>query len=260
MHVQDLIDHIQRVAPPQHAAAWDHSGVQVAARTETVTRVAVTLDATPEAVGRAVDLGCQMLLAHHPLALTPQLPSRVDAYWEVLHAALGAGLWVYAAHTTLDTNPGGPAGWLARALDLRQVRVLEQLPGAEDGVGFGQVGDLPEPLPWPELRRRLERFGVPCARRVGQGPARVLRVAICPGSGASLGRAAFALGAQVYVTGDVKYHDAQQLAPLGLTIDAGHFCLEEAMMRIWSEDLASQLHPHGVRVHFVPGHDPFAAD
>jgi putative NIF3 family GTP cyclohydrolase 1 type 2 len=91
---------------------------------------------------------------------------------------------------------------------------------------------------------------------VGQPPQRITRVAICPGSGASLGRAAFGRGAQVFITGDIKYHDAQALEPLGLTVDAGHFSLEEIMMRTWSEHLARELAPLGLHVHRIPGHDP----
>jgi putative NIF3 family GTP cyclohydrolase 1 type 2 len=97
---------------------------------------------------------------------------------------------------------------------------------------------------------------VPCNRLVGQPPRRITRVAICPGSGASLGRAAFDRGAQVFITGDIKYHDAQALEPLGLTVDAGHFSLEETMMRTWMEILARELAPLGIHVHFIPGHNP----
>ncbi|HCF05615.1 MAG: hypothetical protein PWQ64_1806 [Desulfomicrobiaceae bacterium] len=315
MHVHDLIRRIEHHAPPAYAATWDRCGVQVAARRETVSAVAVTLDPTPEAIHQAHALGCEFLLAHHPVALTPHLPDRLDIYHDTLQAALAADLWVYSAHTSLDANPDGPAGWLAQALGLSQIQVLEETfrqtpilcvlpkgrpqdvpqgitpvmatPGStglllavwpEDldairaiasgpwveaplsapvrTAGIGQVGDLPEPVSWETLRTRLEHWGVPCNRLVGQPPQRITRVAICPGSGASLGRAAFGRGAQVFITGDIKYHDAQALEPLGLTVDAGHFSLEEIMMRTWSEHLARELAPLGLHVHRIPGHDP----
>ncbi len=259
MYVHDLFQHIERTAPLQYASAWDRAGVQVAARTDFIHRLAVALDATPEIVSQAVAQGCQMLLAHHPLTLTPQLPNQIDAFWQVLHTALGAGLWIYAAHTSLDTNLHGPAAWLARALGLRSLDVLEEHPSGAAGVGFGQIGDLPHPVAWPQLRERLEQHGVPCHRQVGSAPACIRRVAICPGSGASLGRTAFANGAHVYITGDIKYHEAQSLSSLGLTVDAGHFVLEEAMMRTWSDALTEELAPQGVAVHFFPGHDPFVS-
>jgi dinuclear metal center YbgI/SA1388 family protein len=123
--------------------------------------------------------------------------------------------------------------------------------------GFGCIGTLPDALAWDEFAARLGALGLPLSRMVGQAPKTVARVAYCPGSGAELGPAAFAGGADVYLTGDVKYHQAQAVQDLGLTIDVGHFCLEETMMRIWSEGLNRELSPEGVRVVFLPGRNPF---
>lgn len=124
--------------------------------------------------------------------------------------------------------------------------------------GFGCIGCLPQALDWPEFGARLGSLLGPAARMVGTRPERVATVAYCPGSGADLGHAAFARGADVFLTGDLKYHQAQTVQDLGLTLDVGHFCLEETMMRIWCEDLAKDLAPAGVRVAFLPGRDPFA--
>lgn len=124
--------------------------------------------------------------------------------------------------------------------------------------GFGCIGTLPTPLAWDEFSNRLAALGLPLARAVGQIPESVSRVAYCPGSGADLGPVAFSKGADVYLTGDLKYHQAQAVQNLGLTIDVGHFCLEETMMRTWSESLERELSPEGVRVVFLPGRNPFA--
>ncbi|MDY0226609.1 MAG: Nif3-like dinuclear metal center hexameric protein [Desulfomicrobium apsheronum] len=124
--------------------------------------------------------------------------------------------------------------------------------------GFGCIGTLPEALDWNEFSARLAALELPLSRMVGQTPESVARVAYCPGSGADLGPAAFAKGADVYLTGDVKYHQAQAVQDIGLTIDVGHFCLEETMMRTWSQSLDRELSPEGVRVVFLQGRDPFA--
>ena len=117
---------------------------------------------------------------------------------------------------------------------------------------------MPVALAWDEFTARLSALGLPLSRMVGQTPKSVARVAYCPGSGADLGSVALSKGADVYLTGDVKYHQAQAVQDLGLTIDVGHFCLEETMMRTWSESLERELSPEGVRVVFLPGRNPFA--
>jgi putative NIF3 family GTP cyclohydrolase 1 type 2 len=61
---------------------------------------------------------------------------------------------------------------------------------------------------------------------------------VCGGSGASLiHKAAFA-GADVLVTGDVKYHEAQAALAAGIAIvDAGHFATEQPVMGYVAEYL-----------------------
>lgn len=123
--------------------------------------------------------------------------------------------------------------------------------------GFGCIGILPTPMTWPEFSDQLSRRLQTSWRAVGKLPDRISSVAYCPGSGADLAHVAFAHGADVYLTGDLKYHQAQSLQDRGLTLDVGHFCLEESMMRVWCEDLAHELAQDNIRVMFLPGRDPF---
>jgi len=319
MQTTTLIARIESTAHPHLAASWDKSGVQIASARAEVRTMCVALDPSAHTVCRAVEEKADFLLCHHPLSLSPRLPDRVDWFHEVLSRCLAAGMWLYSAHTSLDSNPAGPVNWLGHALGLRNTRILEisrretpllfRLPYAADRdkvrdmfpdmapwgtghgeyliwpeqirafrdrlgscsrceeiplsspvreYGFGCIGTLPQALSWVEFSARLDELLGPVARMVGTRPARVATVAYCPGSGADLAPAAFARGADVYLTGDLKYHQAQAVQDLGLTLDVGHFCLEETMMRVWSESLASELAPSGVRVVFLPGRDPFA--
>ncbi len=160
-------------------------------------------------------------------------------------------------------------GWTERTLwpeDLTALRttepeaIIHELPLSAPSreFGFGCIGALPQAMTWPEFSALLvpRLGGVP--RLVGHAPEVVEKIAYCPGSGADLTARAFALGANVFMTGDLKFHQAQAVQGQGLTMDVGHFCLEETMMRVWSEELAAQLTPAGTRVIFLPGRDPFA--
>ncbi len=125
-------------------------------------------------------------------------------------------------------------------------------------LGYGIAGDLPAPAPFDAFAETLAL----AARRdfwtlSGPVPETVSRVGYCTGSGADLARTAFAMGADVFVTGDVKYHMALEAGP-GLVIDVGHFCLEEAMMRVFADELREDLAPRGLAVKFFCGADPFS--
>ena len=61
---------------------------------------------------------------------------------------------------------------------------------------------------------------------------------MCGGSGAGLIAEAQRRGADVLVTGDIKYHEARQAEDLGLALlDAGHFATE----RLAAAELATRL-------------------
>lgn len=257
MQLIEIINAIEKIAPLAAAASWDLSGLQVAAARQEAAVLAVCLDPTPSSISKALELGAECILSHHPLLLKPVLPARLDAYHEVLRLLLTADVPLYAAHTSLDVNARGPAGWLARELELRNLAVLEptsvQPPGDTLPLGFGLAGDLPCSLCFDEIVEKLTRhLDLSTAALCGPTPGTIRRLAYCTGSGSSLLAEARAAGAQLFITGDVKYHTA--LAAEISMLDVGHHSLEEEMMRRMCRLLQQRLEP--LHVFFVPSRSP----
>ena len=105
--------------------------------------------------------------------------------------------------------------------------------------GMGRIGTLQEATTAGEfalvVKERLAASGV---RLVGEPGRRVKKVALCGGSGASLIHEAARKGADLLVTGDVKYHEARDAEAMGIAVlDAGHFATEFPMV----QGLASAL-------------------
>ncbi|HMM20227.1 MAG TPA: Nif3-like dinuclear metal center hexameric protein [Selenomonadales bacterium] len=98
--------------------------------------------------------------------------------------------------------------------------------------GLGRVGELPGGVALRDFAAQIKTaLEVPFVRLTGPENRTVKKVAVCGGSGAGLIGDAARSGADVLVTGDVKYHDAQQAQRLGLTvIDAGHFGTERPVV------------------------------
>ena len=113
--------------------------------------------------------------------------------------------------------------------------------------GLGRIGELPEALPLAEFAAMVkERLGTGGVRYVGDAGRMVKKIALCGGSGASLLRDAIHQGADVLVTGDVKYHEAREAEGVGLAIvDAGHFATELPMVRGLKELLGKELAKRG---------------
>lgn len=132
----------------------------------------------------------------------------------------------------------------------------------ETGHGLGRVGRLDPPQTLDAFAETVRsRLGLPAVRVVGDGSMTVNRAAVCSGSGGGLMSTAFASGAQVYITGDVRYHDARdaQVRGIGL-IDIGHFAGEHLVIGPLADRLAAAIAEAGWSVTVKTGDgecDPF---
>lgn len=133
-----------------------------------------------------------------------------------------------------------------------------QVPGA----GLGRIGRLAQQTSLGEFAARVkESLGCDHLRLIGADQMPVRKVALCGGSGAFLLQTAHRQGADVLLTGDVKYHEARQAEELGIAlIDAGHFATEQLMIEQVTQSLqaaARQLN-WGVAFEAYTGEeDPF---
>lgn len=257
MQVSDIIAVIEGTAPLDGQAEWDNCGVQVARKAGDVAKLAVALDPRPEVIRQAVDWGADMILTHHPLFFQPKKMDVDGPYLDILRTLLASNCLLYAAHTSLDSALNGPVSNLADGLGLRDRRPVQPLPNDEN-KGFGLVGTLPQAMSGEAFLDLLAQS----VRRdfwtlIGETPKTVHAVAYCKGSGGSLLAKAKAAGADVYITGDMKYHLALEALDAGLfIIDVGHFQLEEDMMRRFADALHNEFSPKGVKVRYFEENDP----
>lgn len=138
------------------------------------------------------------------------------------------------------------------------------LQNRREDLGLGRIGRLPQPLPLQDYARQISAaLGTNSLRLVGNLERSIAKVAVCGGSGASLIFEAERQGADLLVTGDLKYHDAQNALALGLAlVDAGHFATEQVMV----PGLAAKLRAAGLARHLpiefiesTTGYDPFSS-
>lgn len=130
---------------------------------------------------------------------------------------------------------------------------LVPLNNQDPQAGLGRIGPLAEPCSLERFAERVKsRLGCETVRVVGPPGREVAKAAVCGGSGASLIAAAKRQGADVIVTGDIKYHDAQSAQALGITvIDAGHFATEQLMTQELSALLNQAAADRGWEVSFA---------
>jgi len=129
---------------------------------------------------------------------------------------------------------------------------LVPLANRRGDVGLGRIGRLARPSTLGEFAAQVKvALGTADLRLVGDDDRKVAKVALCSGSGASLLADAVRQGADVLVTGDVKYHEARAAESQGVAlIDAGHFATERIMVSGLAEALRRAAQKKGQQVFF----------
>lgn len=252
VRVKHILNWLDDHAPFRLAAGWDRCGLQVGDPMSAVERVLVALDPTLDTMREAEQRDCQCLVTHHPLFLKPLDSVRVDRHPGGLIArALCAGVSLVVVHTNLDVARAGTNDILAGMLALGSLQPLELDPALrheELYSGLGRIGILPRPVPLYDFAEEVRRLSRGVRIRVVGEPSRpVQRVALCTGSGGSLLDVVIREGVDVYLTGDIKYHEAQRALEEGVAlVDMGHFASE----RIAVAPIADYLRSRASLEHF----------
>ncbi|MFO7727854.1 MAG: Nif3-like dinuclear metal center hexameric protein [Desulfonatronovibrio sp.] len=122
--------------------------------------------------------------------------------------------------------------------------------------GLGFTGSLPEAVTFEMFTDNLKNIlGLEKIIQIGDAPEKVQMISCCPGSGGDLACKAFHSGAQVFITGDMKYHQGKDSSEHGCVLDVGHFILEEKMMFEWFLLLKHQI--VDMDIYFIEGKSPF---
>lgn len=102
---------------------------------------------------------------------------------------------------------------------------LFKLIKTRNDLGLGAYGDFAKPISQNDIVKKLKAlFRVQTIRFVDGGKKSYRRVGICTGSGSSLMAKAKSAGCDLFITGDVKYHQAIEARRDDLAIaDVGHF-------------------------------------
>lgn len=252
MLVGEVLAALDDLAPTALAEDWDNVGLLVGRHNHAVRRVLVALDLRAEVLSEAAERGSDTILVHHP-PIFPSLTAVTDdaPASELVLRAAESRMALIAAHTNLDSAAGGLNDVMADALGVVGARPL--VPASRDpAVGLGRVGNASPATLATLIARAVEVFAPSRTglAYVGDPDARVERVAVCTGSGASLIGAARDAGADAYVTGDLKYHDADRAGGMAL-VTIPHAAVERHVMRVWSRRLGHALAPNGVEVVFA---------
>ncbi|ARU41163.1 Nif3-like dinuclear metal center hexameric protein [Armatimonadetes bacterium Uphvl-Ar1] len=122
MKVRDVLNEVERLAPPHYAFGFDKVGLQVGDPTADVEKIVVSLDSGIGAIEFATSVGANLMVTHHPVIWDELTAVRSDNWAQRRVIELvRRGISLIAAHTNWDCAPGGINDALADRLGLEHV-------------------------------------------------------------------------------------------------------------------------------------------
>lgn len=220
---KDIFDYIQEFAPLSLAMPYDNCGILVGDSETEVSNAIVTLDITSDVIDEAVARGAELIISHHPIIFSPLKAVEIDS---CVYKLIQNGITALCMHTNLDlSQENGVNITLAQTLGLESIAVVE-----------GEcllTGELPTELSVEEfalyVKERLDCRGV----RFTKGKKSIKKVAVGCGAGGDYVFNCEKLGADAFVTGEIKHHQIIKANEIGLTVvDAGHYKTEDVIISV----------------------------
>lgn len=232
--VKEILDFSETFAPFSSAMDYDNCGLLVGSLDDTVSNVLVSLDVTLDVIKEALDLKAELIISHHPVIFSPikTLHKHNIPYLLAQHNIAAVCL-----HTNLDLSPEFGVNYcLAKALELDYIQILDEKIPAMFGV-------LKEPYTNEAfadyVREKLKCPGV----RFTKSDNLIQTVLVSSGSGGENVHLCGKVGADAFVTGEIKHHQILQSMDLGImVVDTGHFASEDVVIEPLCRLLSHQFH------------------
>ena len=141
MKINVLISYLEELVPLSSQEDYDNSGLLIGDSNSDLKSVLITLDCTEEVVQEAIDKGCNLIIAHHPVIFKGIKSLTGSNYIErTILACVKKNIALYAIHTNLDNFRFGVNSEIADRLGLKNLKILEP----KSGVLYKLVVFVPE--------------------------------------------------------------------------------------------------------------------
>lgn len=240
-NLHDIYEYINSVAPFGLQDKFDNSGLIIDSGREEVTKVLLALDATKKVIDEAYNLGCELIITHHPVIFHPL--KELDVKYPAPYM-FSKGISCISAHTNLDSADYDISDMMVELLGMTNTGEILSVNRSYEGkpVGYGRFATC-ECISADDLAKLCkERFN---SRAVKYTPGcdRITRVAVCSGAGGSMIYEADVNRFDALVTADVKHDQFLEAELQGKTIiDCGHYETEVIAMP-YLYDILSEKFP-----------------
>jgi len=256
---KDIVDYFEKFAPSEFAESYDNVGLLLGSYETEVERVMVSLDVTSEVADEADRMKADMIISHHPIIFNALNNICEDNEKNKLICRLiRNNISVFSAHTNLDVAYGGVNDCLLEVLGLEAAHdITHNAQISEKHNEIGRYGTLKIGLTIEEFISHVKQnLNVEKVRFTGKSNSIVKKVAVFSGSFDGDWSWIIEAGAELLVTGEIKYHHIIEAKEIGLgVVDVGHYA-SEAIIKEYIVKRIKDRFPGLTVIKSVEEHDP----
>lgn len=232
----EVIQFLNECYPIHLCQSYDKVGQEIA-NTQDISAIMITLEVTQDVVLEAIEKKANFIICHHPLFFSPleSIDLRTSK-GQMLANILKHDICIFSIHTNADAAIDGLGYKFAQLLRLQNFKPLLPI---DEKTGIGGIGQLEFKTDFLTFIDYIKKtFSLEHVKVVGE-PKDIHSVAFVNGSGQSAWAQAKAMSADVFLSGDIGYHSAQDALNEGmLLIELPHY-EEYIFCEMISKQLAS---------------------
>lgn len=210
MQIIELINIIEKKFDPNLQEKWDNSGLQVGDTSFKLKNILLCLDVTEEAIDEAIKNNCNLIISHHPIIFPSVNKVITDFKGKKIIKAIKNDICIYSTHTPSDL-----LGFNTFVFNKMGFNSIGKISKVEE-YGYGDYANID--LSLDEIIERIKK-NLNLDRVIFYGKNKNhKRVGLVTGSGMDFVDDAINKGIDLFITGDVKHHDAIDSVEKGLSI------------------------------------------
>ena len=240
MKISDILSIIESNYPKDLAYEWDNPGLILGDENRNIKKALVSLDVTQEVLNEAISNKAELIISHHPLIFSgiKQINSSSKTGRIILKASEHK-IALIAAHTNMDTAKQGINTRLCKILSIQNSEIIEENKDFP-GCGLGRIGKIEKTTLKEFLKKVKQTLNAGYLRYSGDPDQILQTAAVGSGSCSDIIPQAIKKGADVIITGDLKYHTCLDYCNKNFSIiDAGHFPTEQIVKDMFYEILSN---------------------
>ncbi|WP_010168958.1 Nif3-like dinuclear metal center hexameric protein [Candidatus Epulonipiscium viviparus] len=230
--IEKIMQVLEELAPLDLAEEWDNVGVLIGTNSKPVKKIMCALDLNEQIADEAIAASVDCIITHHPYIFTGL--KKIDyatSIGKVIRKLIINDISLIAMHTNLDKTKDGINDIICKGLNVEIV----------NGDNFLRWGKINSITLKDFITKVKNFFDAPVIRVIGYSDKKIEAVSICSGSGAEFIKQAASVS-DVYITGDLKFHEAQgAIAEELIVLDVGHYNSEKIIIPYLVDYLKTKL-------------------